>query len=376
MGGMNIRFLTRIAFFLALTICSMTLAVSQTSVLVSPASGSVTLQAHFAVSVVVNNVTALHAAEVILAFDPTVLRADSVKQGSFLGESTFFFYAPKPLTPGTSAVTVDQAILGPWWVTGSGTLFTIHFTSLKAGSSSLTLQTVDLRDTANQAIASTNFGGTVTVLGLRVSPRVFLEGCYVSASTSLRNSLRSGGILSTRFPGVAIPAYAVDSVNVEIRDQASAASSTVRRFAPAWLLADGRLRGFTDTTQSGVAFDGPPGNYYVVVRHRNHLAVMSGSMAALSASPTDLDFTTSMSAGYGTVPMKAVAGSRFALFAGEANGDGMVTSSDFTLFSPRFRSAATGYEVTDWNLDGMVTSTDFTYFSPNFRTAAVGRVPN
>jgi hypothetical protein len=372
---MNIRSLSKVVALLLLTAVMISVSFAQTTVSVSPASGSITPQVHYAVSVVVNNVEHLHAAHVVIGFDSAIVRVDSIKQGSFLVGSTFFSYVPNPFTSSTRTVTVDQAILGPSGSSGSGTLFTLHFTSLKVGSSSLTLQSVDLRDTMNLGITSANVGGTVTVLGIRLTPTVFLEGAYVSATTSMRTSLRTGGILSTKFPSVVIPAYAVDSVNVEIRDSASAAASTVRRFAPAWLLTDGTMRVFSDTTQSGVSFDGPAGTYYIVVRHRNHLAVMSGAAVSLSASAASVDFTTAMSAGYGTNPLKGV-GSRYVMFAGEANNDGQITSSDFNVFNPRFRTAAVGYEVSDWNLDGMVTSMDFNVFNPNFRAAAMSRVPN
>jgi hypothetical protein len=373
---MNTRFLPRFTCFFLLTVYAAAGVIAQTTVSVSPASGAVTPQAHYAVSVVVISVEHLHAVEIVIGFDAAVLRADSVKKGGFLGGSTFFSYSPDSLKPGVNSVTVDQAILGPSGVSGSGTLLTIHFTSLKVGSSDLTLQVVDMRDTADQGIASANTGGLVSVLGLCVRPTVFLEGAYLSGTSSMRNSLKTSGILGARFPQAIIPAYAVDSVEVEIRDNSSAVASTVRRFASAWLLTDGTTRQFSDTTQSGVTFDAPGGAYYVVVRHRNHLAVMSSTALALSATPAAWDFTTAMSAGYGTNPMKLVGGSRFGLFAGEANGDGQITSSDFTVFSPRFRTAATGYEASDWNLDGLVTSTDFTMFSPNFRAAATCRVPN
>ena len=35
----------------------------------------------------------------------------------------------------------------------------------------------------------------------------------------------------------------------------------------------------------------------------------------------------------------------------------LVTSTDFNMFNPKFTSAASGYEYSDWNLDGLVTST-------------------
>ncbi len=204
---------------------------------------------------------------------------------------------------------------------------------------------------------------------------VFLEGPYVSATTSMNNTLKTGGMLGTHFLGQIIPAFAVDSVNIEIRNNASAAAATVRRFAPAWLLTNGTLRSFNDTTRAGVAFDAPAGSYYIVVRHRNHLAIMSSATVALNTSPASFDFTTLMTSAYGAAPMKAVVG-RFTLFAGDANADGQVTSLDFNVFNPKFRAAATGYEVSDWNLDGQVTSLDFNLFNPNFRAAALSQVPN
>ncbi len=155
-----------------------------TNVAISPASGSTTTGEHYAVNIVVNNVRHLHAVHVVVGFDSAIVRADSVKQGSFLGGSTTFSYSPDPLSGGANAVTVDHAIDGPNGANGSGTLFTLHFTSLKAGSSNLVLQTLELRDTADQLITSSNSGGTVTVTGLRLNPTVFLEGPFDSTTRS------------------------------------------------------------------------------------------------------------------------------------------------------------------------------------------------
>jgi hypothetical protein len=68
-------------------------------------------------------------------------------------------------------------------------------------------------------------------------------------------------------------------------------------------------------------------------------------------------------------------GTRFGLFTGDADNDGLVISSDFNVFNPRFRSGASGYEISDWDLDGLVISTDFNLFNPNFRTGKSSQVP-
>jgi hypothetical protein len=240
---------------------------------------------------------------------------------------------------------------------------TLHFTSLTPGATSLTLSSVTLRDTANVPIASTNTGGSVTVLTPLVGVTAFLEGTYLSATTSMRNSLKTGGVLATTFPSAFIPGNAVDSVNIEIRNNVSAAASTVRRFAPAWILTNGTLRGFSDTTQSGVAFDAPAGSYYIVVRHRNHLAIMSSVTVSLTNTPVNYDFTMAMTAAYGTDPMKALAGSRYGMFAGDVNANGQLkynlAGNDRAMILTRvggtnINATVAGYYNEDVSMDGVV----------------------
>ena len=64
---------------------------------------------------------------------------------------------------------------------------------------------------------------------------------------------------------------------------------------------------------------------------------------------------------YGTDPMKDLGGGVFGMYTGDGNQDGLVTSTDFNVFNPKFTSAASGYEYSDWNLDGLVTSTSSTF---------------
>ena len=162
--------------------------------------------------------------------------------------------------------------------------------------------------------------------------------------------------LSTRYSGVTIPANAVDSVNIEIRNATTALGSTVRRFAPAWLMTDGTLRSFTNIALSGVAFDAPSGAYYVVVRHRNHLAVMSSATVSLTTSPASYNFTLAAGAAYGTGAMKALAGARYGMFAADANGSGDVSILDRGAW--RTQNSQTGYLGADFNLSGDVSILD------------------
>ena len=89
---------------------------------------------------------------------------------------------------------------------------------------------------------------------------------------------------------------------------------------------------------------------------------------------TVYDFTASGMA-YGSNAMAILSGGKMGTYAGDANGDGQITCSDFNIFNPKFASAATGYEVSDWNLDGQVTGSDFNLFNPNFTNARSSQVP-
>ena len=92
------------------------------------------------------------------------------------------------------------------------------------------------------------------------------------------------------------------------------------------------------------------GSYYIVVEHRNHLSVISSSAVTLPTTSV-CDFTASGTA-YGTNAEAVLSGGKLGMYAGDANGDGQITGSDFNIFNPKFTSAASGYETSDWNLDG------------------------
>ncbi len=190
-----------------------------------------------------------------------------------------------------------------------------------------------------------------------VNVTVFLQGPYIGPLMS--TGLNSSGILAAHFGTGHIPALAVDSINIEIRDSIQAATSTIRRFVPAWLIADGSIRDFTDTTKRFIGVAGvAPGNYYIVVRHRNHLAVMSASSVGLTAAspPAPYDFTTDQAKAYGSNAQLAIA-SRFAMFGGDGNGDGGVDTLDKNTVW-RSQDGKNGYLAGDFNMDGGVDALD------------------
>jgi hypothetical protein len=189
---------------------------------------------------------------------------------------------------------------------------------------------------------------------------MFLEGPFVAGSSSMSTALRTAGILTSRFGAGNVPGAAVDSIGIEIRNTA-AASSPVRRRAPAWLLADGTIRDFADTAAADVMFDSvATGLYYLVVRHRNHLAIMSAARIGLTASPTQYDFSASLTRAFGLHPMKGLGvggGPPFGLLAGDGNANGAVNAVDVnSVWRPQ--NGSYGYLSGDFNLSGTVNATD------------------
>ena len=152
----------------------------------------------------------------------------------------------------------------------------------------------------------------------------------------------------------------VDWLLVELRSDTAGATKMAGRAG--FLKSDGTvvdIDGASPLSFTGVS----PGNYYVVVRHRNHLAIMSAVAVALSSTSALYDFTTAHTQAYGTNAMAALAGGAFGMIAGDVNQDGIVKynlgANDRALVYVRIGSnsvntTVSGYYPEDVNLDGVV----------------------
>ena len=119
----------------------------------------------------------------------------------------------------------------------------------------------------------------------------------------------------------------VDWVFVELRSSSNA--SLILETKVGLLQRDGDVVSPTDGT-SPLAFAGLAGNnYYIAVKHRNHLGAMTAAAHQLTTQGTIIDFTTMSSAdvynqaGYEGAEMVTV-GTVKALWAGNANGNNKV----------------------------------------------------
>lgn len=224
--------------------------------------------------------------------------------------------------------------------------------------------------TENYLTSSSLSGSQNTYLGLQVT--AVLEGPY--NGTDMNQNLdtlvpnnQPYSVAPWNYAGSeshsGLPANVVDWVLVELRTGASAATAdsvpTNGRKA-GFLLNDGRIVA-TDGT-SDLLFEIPEaGNYYVVVRHRTHLPVISN--AAVSYDGVDqryeYNFTTGAAQAYGTAAMVEVSTGVWGMYTGRAEltGYGIIDSDDRnSVWNARNNFGQ--YILSDVNLDGSVDAGD------------------
>ncbi len=109
-------------------------------------------------------------------------------------------------------------------------------------------------------------------------------------------------------------------------------------------------------------------NLYIVIRHRNHLDVMSSAPLSLSGSTYSYDFTNDVTKAYGgSAGYKQLAENVYGMVAGDIDADGAVFASDFNIWAINF-GLTTVYLPADVDLDGQVFASDFNKWAVNFGT--------
>ena len=241
--------------------------------------------------------------------------------------------------------------------------------------------------------------GTRPVLSpLLVTPKIFLQGNYVSGTGLMTDALRTLNLIPTTEPysgatgfthsgsgggetttsaivGSTATAGAnaiVDWVFVQLYNSAG----TLVNSRSALLLRDGDIvetDGISPLNMAGNA----AGNYYISVRHRNHLGVKSNALFALAkttASP--YDFTNSLNNAFlGSVTtnaaMATVGTNIFGMWAGNANDDIAVKMSGLTVANNDYLKLlntlgsstaiiSSVYSKQDLNMDGKVNMAGLT----------------
>ena len=226
---------------------------------------------------------------------------------------------------------------------------------------------------------------------VEVKVKVFLEGAYIPGSHGLmRTDLRTNNLLpiSQPFSGTpwfyagtesvttasTIPTNAVDWVLIELRSALN--YNCVVGKGAGILLSNGQVRSIGSSARGVIVNNAMPNsNYYVVVRSRNHAAVMS-AMPVFCSTTSDYDFSYDEQGAKGAGQQKLLEDYDpsstvsfdniyfYGMKAGDFNNDGAIKTttnpvdSDFMAWKSQ-ASAIRQYNKADFNYDMMVTQRDY-----------------
>jgi cohesin domain-containing protein/PEP-CTERM motif-containing protein len=134
---------------------------------VSPPASVVNVGNTVSVDIVINGAVDLYAFQFDIGFDPSVLSATSIVEGALLPSGGSTIYLPGTISnaSGTISFTADTLETAITGVTGSGTLATVSFQAIGAGSSSVNVLNVTLLDSTLSGIADTELPGTIRAIG-------------------------------------------------------------------------------------------------------------------------------------------------------------------------------------------------------------------
>ncbi|MBK6540055.1 MAG: hypothetical protein IPG10_01975 [Flavobacteriales bacterium] len=218
------------------------------------------------------------------------------------------------------------------------------------------------------------------VVSMEPQLRVILDGPFVAGDSLMRDDLRVAGLIPNTEPYTALGYThtgggggevawdsllfplggnaAVDWVLLELRDPQNPA--TVVASKSAIVQRDGDVVDADGTNLSGFGPD-PEGSYYLSVRHRNHLGVMTATPIDLSQRQL-IDFAVFSTATYG-VNARKLNGGRSTLWSGDVNFNGQVKyaggSNDRDPILVRIggtvpNNTVNGYYQEDVNMNGVV----------------------
>jgi general secretion pathway protein D len=151
-------------------------AASAATIQIDPVSSATSLGATVDVKVSISDVLDLYAYQFDLAFDPAVLSASMVSEGSFLavGGGTFFVPGAIDNVAGTITFTVNTLLAPVPGVNGTGSLASIQFVGKVVGVSAVRLSNVLLINSTGADIAAVIENGSVAVVVPEPSSAVFL----------------------------------------------------------------------------------------------------------------------------------------------------------------------------------------------------------
>ena len=206
--------------------------------------------------------------------------------------------------------------------------------------------------------------------------RAILAGFYNTSTLTMRNDIQNLGLLPDSQP------YNVEPYNYT----GTETLNTQRTDITDWVLLEAREDQAPNyavvqqqavlLTQDGqlVATDGSPnilfptlpnGNYYLAIRHKSHLGVMTSLPLSIDPQiPISYDYTTSVNQAFGSEQLKPLAGNVVGLFVGDFDNNGIVNNQDFNQWKQN-SAVVNAYLPIDADGNGIVNNLDFNQWAGN-----------
>ncbi|MGB1205568.1 MAG: hypothetical protein ACPG5B_07985 [Chitinophagales bacterium] len=222
-------------------------------------------------------------------------------------------------------------------------------------------------------------------LGVQIALDVWLEGAYDASNNNMQTILLDENVLALSQPfdvspyfynGVEMlantadfPTNTVDWLLVELRDATNNTQIVARKAA--LLLADGSVVNIDGTMLS---FENGTSNeaYFVVVRHRNHLDIMS-SNAILFSTNTTYDMSISSNVMGGTGQLQLLSNGKSGLLAGDFNSSGQINFTDTNVYFGEV-SALNQYLISDCSFDAISSVRDMNFMLKNIGKQGISQI--
>ena len=270
--------------------------------------------------------------------------------------------------------TNTEASLVPWYYTASEWNAKLTGNTVNAASAFVSTGAIDaVSFSTNQwKLADPNYALNVSTI---------LRGAWNSGTGLMNTTLNSSGLIQLGQPfntpnfnytgtekvGAIPNANIVDWALLELRKPASglpadALSSTIIGRKAVFLLNNGALADLNGVPIPLVTIS-KQGASFVVVRHRNHLAVMSNSIPSNAAGTFANNFGLLANAykkpGASSEPEILLPSSTsYGLWPGDANKNNSVNSIDLNAVKAAISILLSGYQFQDVNLNGGINSLD------------------
>lgn len=248
-----------------------------------------------------------------------------------------------------------------------------------------------------QAYIDANWTGFLSIIEigtLTLEPKVFLQGAFqnpiVGEETLMRDNLRVANLIPTTSPysdgatcestvfNVTGDNAIVDWVFVELRDALN--NTIIIESQSALLQRDGDV---VDTNgKSILQFTSPLATYFIVLKHRNHLGIMTANVVSLTGTRNTVNFTNAINQiafGSNAQTTAGMPVDTVGMWAGNVNSDTIVQYSGTTPDAPNILSTVlndvgnflnfptfivNGYDANDINMDGKIQYTGTTPDAP------------